>query len=56
MNKEAIIIRQGLVIKPFEARLASEELKARVKFFQKILNQSRNKSKLRICKINKYNH
>lgn len=40
-----IIIRQGSVVRPFEARPASAELRARVLYFQRILNQKR-KSKL----------
>lgn len=52
MNTETII-RQGLVTRPFEARLASEELRAKVKYFQKILSLKHNKSKPKIGRITK---
>lgn len=51
MNKE-IIIREGLVTRPFEAKLISDELRARVKYFQKLLSQKRN-NKSKISKITK---
>lgn len=38
MNKE-VIIKQGTVTRPFEARIVSEELRERVQFFQKLLTQ-----------------
>lgn len=52
MDREAII-RQELVKKPFEARLIDEELRERVAFFKKLLNQTK-KSKLKRLVITKY--
>lgn len=46
-------VREGLVIKPFEARIASNELKARVIFFQKYLKQKSNKPKFTMRRISK---
>lgn len=52
MNEE-VILKEGLVKKPFEARLADEDLKARVQYFQKLLNlKHKNKTVKRIGRIN----
>lgn len=40
MNKDSII-NEGLVKRPFEATIISDELRARVQYFQKLLNQKR---------------
>lgn len=49
MNQsDEIIVRESIVKRPFEARLISDELRAKVKYFQELLEQKRNKSK--ICK------
>lgn len=46
MNKEQII-QQGKVLRPFEARIVSDELRDRVIYFQNLLNQKRFYSKIR---------
>lgn len=56
MNKEDII-KEGIVTRPFEVRIISDELRARVLYFQNLLhekrieNQSKNKKSRRINKI-----
>lgn len=50
-----IIISQGLVVKPFEARPASAELRARVQYFQRILNQKRKNRLIKRFKIKSIN-
>lgn len=40
MNKE-VIHKEGIIVRPFEARLISEELRKRVQFFKAILDQER---------------
>lgn len=50
MNNE-VTIKQNIVQRPFEARLISDELRARVIYFQKLLNKKRSKSTVE--KINK---
>lgn len=44
MNREPIL-REGTVIRPFEARIISEELRERVQIFKRILEQ-KTKNKL----------
>lgn len=46
-------ISEGLVTRPFEARLISDELRAKVIYFQKYLNLKRNKAKIAVGKIAK---
>lgn len=45
------ILREGLVIKPFEARTISKELKLRVEYFQKLLKQKNNLESVRKTQI-----
>lgn len=46
MSFAEIIVRQGQYQRPFEARIISKELRARVEKFQKILKKkSRNQKK-----------
>lgn len=40
MNSD-IIVRESLVVRPFEARTVSNELKARVLHFQKLLSKQK---------------
>lgn len=54
MDKETII-REGLVGKPFEARVIDEQLRARVLYFKQVLaqkNKSKFVKKIRIGRIN----
>lgn len=56
MNKENII-REGIITRPFEVRAVSDELRARVLYFQNLLQEKRikNQSKNRkIRRINKF--
>lgn len=50
MNSETIL-REGIVIKPFEARLADEELRAKVRFFKKLLAQKSKQKSIGHIKI-----
>lgn len=49
MDREAII-KQGLVVRPFEARLIDDELRAKVEYFKKLLTQKRQKKLFRKLK------
>ena len=54
MNRE-IITREGLVKKPFEARVIDEDLRNRVIFFKKLLSQKRAlKVNNKVSKIRSY--
>lgn len=46
MSHSEDIIRQSQVRKPFESRIASDQLKARVEIFQKILREKRVKKRV----------
>lgn len=48
---EELILRQGQVVRPFEARLISEELRARVEYFKLLLEKKSVKSRLSKKKI-----
>lgn len=52
MNTE-IVIKEGLVTKTFEAKLASKELRERVEIFKKYL-KNKNKSKIIKGKVEKF--
>lgn len=54
MNKE-IIISEGLIIKPFEARVADDKLRAKVQYFQKLLKQQQKIKLVRKIKIRSFN-
>lgn len=45
IDKE-FILKQGRVLRPFEARIISDELRDRVQKFQKLLQEKRVKTKL----------
>lgn len=56
MNEE-LILKEGQVKKPFEARTADHELKIRVEIFKKFLNQKRKAkalNRIRIRGINEH--
>lgn len=52
MNFAETIIKQGQVQRPFEARVVSNELRARVEKFKQILKEKRLKQK----KVNVWKH
>lgn len=54
MNKETII-SEGLFIKPFEARVIDDKLRAKVQYFQKLLIQQRKNKSIKKIKIGSIN-
>lgn len=58
LTNSETILRQGIVVRPFEARVVSDELRARVQHFQNLLHKKRVKNQLILKKFNsrKVNH
>lgn len=49
MDRETTI-KQDLIVRPFEARLVDDKLRAKVEYFQKLLAQKREKKLFRKTK------